>query len=219
MSSRVAEKQRRRAERDQREQQRTLHQQRGRRLRSAAATTLAVVLAAIIATTAVRGGSGSSEPKKRIVSASAQPFGQHYAGLQRRREQAGVPTMMDTMSRSLHYHPTLALFVDGRQIAIPANVGIDPTKDPMDMAGLHTHDTTGTIHVEGAPHATLGKFFAIWEVPLSANQVGPYRAKGNQTVRMWVNGKPSRAFGALKLANGQKIVISYGSGERPPTAR
>jgi len=101
---------------------------------------------------------------------------------------------------------------------VPANIGIDPTKDGMQMAGLHTHDSGGTIHVEGVAHATLGQLFAIWGVPFSAEQLGPYRTAGAKRVRMWVNGRPSNAFGALKLADGQHIAVSFGSDPRAPAS-
>ena len=42
-------------------------------------------------------------------------------------------------------------------------------------------------------------------------RIDDYRAAGARTVRMSVNGKPSTAFGSLPLADGQRIVISYGS--------
>src|SRR5205807_6996529 len=125
-------------------------------------------------------------------------FGQHYKAVDQRRKAAGIPTMMDTMNSSVHFHPQLALWVNGKRMPVPANIGIDPTKDSMQMAGLHTHDTSGTIHVEGAPAGvTLGRFFDVWGVPFSARQLGPYRASGAKKVRMWVDGKPSRAFGNL----------------------
>ena len=84
------------------------------------------------------------------------------------------------------------------------------------MAGLHTHDASGTIHVEGVSGPRLGQFFAIWGVPLSARQLGPYRAAGDNAVRMWVDGKPSTAFGQLKLADRQRIVVSFGPKNAPP---
>jgi cytochrome oxidase Cu insertion factor (SCO1/SenC/PrrC family) len=213
VSSRVAEKERRRAERAEREEQRAASERRARRLRIAASAAVATALAAAAAATIVFGGSSS---KDKAPAAAAQPFGQHYAGLEQRRQQAGVPTMMQTMNSPIHYHPQLSVFVDGRRVAVPANIGIDPRRDPMDMAGLHTHDTRGTIHVEGADNATLGKFFRIWGVPLSADRLGPYASKGRRTVRMWVDGRRSHAFGALKLADGQRIVVSYGSSPRAP---
>ncbi len=215
MSSRVAEKQHRRTERAEREEQHNAGERRARRLRILGAAAVGTVLAAAIAATVVFGGSNSKD-KKQAPAASAQPFGQHYAGLARRRQQAGIPTMMDTMNSPIHYHPNLAVFVNGKQIPLPANIGIDPRKDPMQMAGLHTHDTSGTIHVEGAPHATLGKFFSIWGVPLSPRQLGPYKGSGRKAVRMWVNGKPSKAFGRLKLVDRQQVVVSYSAATRPP---
>lgn len=150
------------------------------------------------------------------ASASASPFGQHYATLSQRRQAAHLPTMMDTMSSPVHFHPVLRVVIDGKPIAVPANIGIDPDQDPMQMAGLHTHDTSGTIHVEGVGHARLGQFFAVWGVPLSASQLGPYRATAIKRVRMWVDGKPSSAFGELPLADGQRIVVTYGTHPKPP---
>jgi hypothetical protein len=67
------------------------------------------------------------------------------------------------------------------------------------MAGLHTHDDTGTIHNEGQADATLGQFFAIWGVPFSRDRLGPYRAGRDGVVQMWVDGRPSTAWESLKL--------------------
>ena len=78
------------------------------------------------------------------------------------------------------------------------------------MAGLHTHDDSGTIHNEAGTSSRLGQFFAVWGVRLSATQLGPYRATKRKTVRMWVDGKPSRDFGELQLKDGQQIVVAYG---------
>jgi hypothetical protein len=183
---------------------------------AAAATALVVVLVGAIAAIALFNGGSGPPAGEQTVAGAQKAFGQHYAGLVQRRRQARVPTMMDTMNSPIHFHPTVAVFVDGHQVAVPPNIGIDPRKDPMQMAGLHTHDSAGTIHVEGAPAATLGKFFRIWGVQLSAKQLGPYRTERIKTVRMWVDGKPSREFGGLKLKDGQRIVISYGSDSRRP---
>lgn len=144
------------------------------------------------------------------------PFGQHYKGLQKRRIAAGVPTMGDPRSGE-HLHPRLALYASGKEIVVPINIGIHPDLPESEAAGLHTHDEEGTIHVENAAGSTLGQFFAIWGVPLDRERLGPYRAKKETGVRMWVDGQPSRAFGALKLADPQEIVIAYGPhGASPP---
>lgn len=179
--------------------------------------TILVVAALAGLTYAVAGGGAGSESRVTDTaspgeSASA-PFGPHYPGLAQRRQAAHIPTMMSTMNSRAHAHPLLKVQVDGRRVTVPANIGIDPGEDPMQMAGLHTHDTSGTIHVEGVPGARLGQFFAIWGVPFSAGRLGPYRRGAHGSIRMWVDGKPSTAFGALELVDGQRIVVRFRSGQ------
>jgi hypothetical protein len=215
VSSRAVEKERLRAERIERERLAQLAARRRRSLRRVGLA--AAVVGAVAAATAVALIPSSGNKQRvtgRALTASQNPFGQHYRGLDARRKAAGVPTMMDTMGNQAHFHPLLALFIDGKRVQVPANIGIDPSKDPMQMADLHTHDTSGTIHVEGMPSATLRQLFEVWGVPLSPKRLGPYRATGAKALRMWVDRKPSRAFGSLQLADGQRIVLSYG--KRPP---
>jgi hypothetical protein len=176
----------------------------------AAVLALAVVGGAAIALTS-GGGSGGGG----TASAEAA-FGTHYSSLESRRTGAGVPTMMDTMSSTVHIHPHIAVYANGKEISIPPNIGIDPSQPSMQMAGLHTHDSSGTIHDEGMAGARLGQFFVIWGVPFSAQRLGPYAADATHSVRMWVDGEPSDAFGALPLADGQQIVVAYGDSNAPP---
>jgi hypothetical protein len=53
-----------------------------------------------------------------------------------------------------HYHPHLAITVDGTPEEVPANVGISEDC----MSELHTHDTSGEIHIETA---VRGKTFTL----------------------------------------------------------
>jgi hypothetical protein len=169
----------------------------------------ALLIAATVAAIAVViSGGGAGAP-----SASGGPFAAHYDGLEERRLAAGVPTMAEGGGE--HFHSILEVYVRGEQIAVPANIGIDPSQPPQLMAGLHTHDTTGTIHNEAGTGATLGDFFAVWGVDFSADDLGPYSGK----VSMRVDGEPSGAFGDLPLADGQEIVVAYGKtpqGAQPP---
>jgi hypothetical protein len=167
----------------------------------------AAVVAGIVVVLASGGGSSSD---------SGGAFGPHYQGLEQRRVAAKASTMGQPASAT-HIHPHLAVFVDGEQVEVPANIGIDPNLSPTAMAGLHTHDASGTIHDEGMPPgATLGQFFEIWGVPFSQTELGPHRAGGAQVVRMWVDGQPSHAFGNLRLEDGQQIVVAYGPRSAPP---
>jgi hypothetical protein len=182
------------------------------RSRRAVLAPLALGVLALAAATFAMAGGGEEPPisAPAAVAPASAPFGQHYSGLVQRRKAAKVPTMMETMNSPVHLHPVLKVLVDGREVPVPANIGIDPLADGMQMAGLHTHDTTGTIHVEGVRGARLGQFFAVWGVPFSARQLGPYHASAGKSVRMWVDGKASDAYGALELADGQRIVVSFG---------
>ncbi|MFQ6330777.1 hypothetical protein ACLMAL_32215 [Nocardia sp. CWNU-33] len=86
--------------------------------------------------------------------------------------RAGLP-MLSKMYTDFHYHAHLDVFVDGRQITVPALIGIDDVA--RRGSPLHTHDTSGIIHIESETDIpfTLGQFFTEWDEPLTATQVGP----------------------------------------------
>lgn len=155
------------------------------------------------------------EPDDEPSAPKAGAFGQHYGGLEQRRLAAGVPTMAE--GGGSHFHPEIAIYANGRSVTVPADIGVDPANPPSDMAGLHTHDETGTIHNEAGTGATLGDFFAVWGVPIGPDRLGPFVADDDETVRMWVDGKPSQRFGGLRLEDGQRIVISHGTDRQIPT--
>lgn len=148
------------------------------------------------------------------TDASDDPFAPVYQGLEERRVEAGVPTMAEGGGE--HFHPLIEVYVRGERIAVPPNIGIDPANPPEMMAGLHTHDSSGTIHNEAGSGSTLGQFFSVWGVPFSPTRLGPYEAKREQEVRMWVDGEPSDAYGDLALADGQRIVVAFGTEQQLP---
>jgi hypothetical protein len=92
---------------------------------------------------------------------------------------------------AFHIHAHLAVFVNGRRRTIPYGIGVVPplglteTADGPFVAGgaafywLHTHDTSGVIHVESPVRRryTLGEFFDLWGEPLGRAQVGPDRGR------------------------------------------
>jgi hypothetical protein len=171
----------------------------------------AAVIAAIVIVAASGGGSSSSSG-----TGGAAAFGPHNDGQQDRIVAAKASTMAEPAS-TVHIHPQLSVYANGKNIEVPANIGIDPGQPPSAMAGLHTHDASGTIHDEGMPPgATLSEFFEIWGVPFSKTELGPYKASGGNAVRMWVDGKPSQAYGDLELEDGQQIVVAYGPKDAPP---
>ncbi|MGH9975005.1 MAG: hypothetical protein ACRD8Z_04105 [Nitrososphaeraceae archaeon] len=83
----------------------------------------------------------------------------------------------------------LEVIIDGQSIQVPARIGIDPSlwkyhnldKYGMQsmnmvmsgMAPLHTHDDSGTIHIETSVNRnyTLGEFLKIWGIDLDGKTV------------------------------------------------
>tara|TARA_B100001750_G_scaffold237024_1_gene241616 strand:+ start:939 stop:1484 length:546 start_codon:yes stop_codon:yes gene_type:complete len=70
---------------------------------------------------------------------------------------------------SEHYHPTLKVIVDGQQLSISANTGIDQVGCKEGMRWIHVHDSTSSgytkLHIETPKkyNVPLGAFFEIWE--------------------------------------------------------
>lgn len=120
-----------------------------------------------------------------------------------------------------HIHPHLEIFIDKSRVVVPANIGFGLASCER---VLHTHDNTGTIHIEPnfKQDFTLGDFFALWEKPFSENQildcVSNVAADGNTEIRMTVNNERSEEYERLILKDGQKIMIECGvldSEEKP----
>lgn len=111
-----------------------------------------------------------------------------------------------------HYHPHLRIIIDGTDIPVAPNIGVDPTTGAM--SALHTHEGDGTIHIEADTAGdvfTLGQVFAQWGVELTARQIGGVRAEPGQQVEVMsddtlVAGNPAD----LRLQPKQQIVLSLG---------
>lgn len=75
-----------------------------------------------------------------------------------------VPCLDPEVFLQQHQHPTLQIVVDGKIEPIPTNIGISETCE----SALHTHDTSGTLHVEAQDvyAYTLGDFFRVWKKPI-----------------------------------------------------
>jgi len=102
---------------------------------------------------------------------------------------------------SLHFHPDLAITVDGVNETIPANIGISSNC----MAEVHTHDATGKVHVEAVKAGrtyTLNDLFHVW---------GKDMARPGYTTTMTVDGQPNPELGDLVLKDAQKIAVAYTS--------
>lgn len=121
-----------------------------------------------------------------------------------------------------HIHPFVHITIDGEAALIPTNVGIDPSlwrDHSLDgygmmasMSPLHTHDTTGKIHVESrvTRDYTLGDFFRVWGESFDGQQVLGHAATGDHAVWMVVDGSEVPPSSTLVLRDGMQIGIVCG---------
>lgn len=130
--------------------------------------------------------------------------------------QAGLPMLGEEML-AVHYHAHLDIIIRGGQIQVPAHVGIDAARHRI--SPLHTHDTTGIVHIESGADIpfTLGQFFTEWGQPLSAAQVGPVTAGSGEVLRVYRDGAEVTGDPAtLTLKAHDEIVVWLGpAGEQP----
>ncbi|HEX6499443.1 MAG TPA: hypothetical protein VF054_10475 [Micromonosporaceae bacterium] len=129
---------------------------------------------------------------------------------------AGLP-MLGEEKLTVHYHSHLDVLVDGQPVQVPAGIGIDEARQKI--SPLHTHDTTGVVHIESATDVpyTLGQFFTEWGQPLNAHQVGPVAVASGQTLRVYRNGQQVDGDpGALRLGAHDEIVVWVGPADQQP---
>jgi hypothetical protein len=122
---------------------------------------------------------------------------------------------------AVHYHAHLDIFANGAKVTVPAGIGFVLRDDgtPTGLTVLHTHDTSGIIHIESAKDQpyTLGQVFTEWGVALNSTQVGGLHADANHVVATYVNGTRFTGDPAtLRLKRHLEIALWYGpSGQTP----
>jgi hypothetical protein len=104
------------------------------------------------------------------------------------------------------------VLVDGKPVAVPGNVGIDQARSMI--SPLHTHDTSGVLHIESPVQASfsLGQFFSEWQVALDQDHLGSLAATGGKVLRAYVNGKqvPGNPAAIILHAH-DEVALVYGS--------
>jgi sulfur carrier protein ThiS len=126
---------------------------------------------------------------------------------------------LNTNQMVLHNHVGLNVTVNDQPVAVPGHIGmvqVGKAEDPLlygnhsldkygmsGMSPLHTHDASGTIHVESntVRNYTLGEFLDIWK---------GLNIDGN-TVIATVNDKPVSEFRNIILSNGERIELDIRS--------
>lgn len=139
------------------------------------------------------------------------PWGANRTNLRARLHVLGLPAL-PVEGRALHIHQHLDLYLNGTHVAVPAGIGIDPGR--RFFSPLHTHDRTGILHVESPTRTayTLGQFFGVWGVRLSARCIGRYCAGGGRTLQAFVDGRRVSGDAAvIPLRRHEEIVLAFGT--------
>ncbi|OKK03886.1 hypothetical protein AMK26_18175 [Streptomyces sp. CB03234] len=123
---------------------------------------------------------------------------------------AGLPMLCEEGNVE-HIHAHLDVLVDGKPVAVPANIGID--QPAQQISPLHTHDANGVIHIESPVKATfsLGQFMTEWDVALTKDAIGGLKAGGGNEFRACVNGKEYAGNpAAIEFRSHDEIALVYG---------
>ena len=226
MSSRKEQKERLRQERIAREKAAAEAAARRRRFQIGGGAILLAAAVVVVVVLAIGSGGGSDNSgassnasssantgAQTGVQTSKAPWKPEYSFLAQRLAALNFPEQSDV---GYHVHAELFVYVNGKQITVPANFGIDP--QGRFLAPIHTHDSTGIIHLESTePYPfTLGETFDIWGVKFSDTQLGAYAAGNGNVLQVWVNGKQISDPVNYKLKAHDIIIVGYGkSGSFP----
>lgn len=108
----------------------------------------------------------------------------------------------------MHIHPVLRIVINGEEKIIPANIGIPSSSC---MRPMHTHDKTGTIHIESKKIRSfqLKEFFAIWGKEFNSNCILDSCSGPAGKVRMFVNENENAEFENYQMKDKDKIEIKF----------
>ena len=129
-----------------------------------------------------------------------------------------------------HHHVLLTIYIDGQPVTVPAGVGLAGSpSSPTCYYWLHTHDTTGIVHIE-APSGgsfTLKEFLDVWQSfantgSSSSTITYPSQLASSAGWTVYINGKKvNEDFSHVDISSNQAwhelITIMYNSPGVQPT--
>lgn len=194
-----------------REEQRKREEERHRATRSKRITIIGIIAASVIAVAVL----AYVVLAQRQTSANVVPV-QGQAPAKAAYPSIDGITCQNSEQSGIHIHAHVSIFIDGKSMPIPANVGIAP--DGSCLYWLHTHDASGIIHIE-APSGTsftLKDFLDIWK---SRFQELGYPSELDQSSgwQVYVDGKPFTSdFHTIPLQAHTLITLAFNSPGVPP---
>ena len=157
----------------------------------------------------------SLQPTHAPVSAAPQDAGawslrsDTVAGAQ----AAGLrlASMANMGKMDAHFHVHVDVIANGQPVLVPGNVGVEVSSGAM--TDLHTHDTSGVVHVEamGKRAYTLGQLFTEWGITLDETHLGPHTVDASHPLAVYVDGHRVQRPADLVLKNHQAIAVVYGA--------
>ena len=180
---------------------------------AAAAVAVLAIVGIVLGVVLTRGSSASTSNAAPIpwdsipgLQTGPPPWDSSSAVLTDRLPILGLDAL-GAEGEVIHIHQHLDIYVNGTKATVPALVGIDTAGQFLTQ--LHTHDTTGIVHVESPTKRSfrLGEFFGEWGVRLTGTCLGTYCGH----LHWWVNGAKMVGNPAqLVLKSHQEIVLVVG---------
>lgn len=210
-SQSVTKQERRRQRRE--EQQRQIAAQRRARMRRVVISVIVglVVIGAIasFAFFVNRNGSGATATQPATTTVPT-PGPTSSTG-----DQASIAPAVDGVQcnsseqLTYHIHAHLSIYIDGKAVPVAEAIGIKSSC----IYWLHTHDTSGVIHIESPTQKTytLGNFLDLWKQQFAPLQY-PTQLDQASGWQVYVNGKSVGGdFRALPLNAHTLITLAYQS--------
>jgi hypothetical protein len=129
-------------------------------------------------------------------------------------------SVLNAEQLAVHYHVHLDIIANGAEVTVPAGVGfVLDHGTPTGITVLHTHDTSGVVHIESAApkRYALGQFFTEWGVVLDSTQLGGLHTDDAHVLQTYVNGHRFTGDpGTIRLKRHLEIALWYGpAGQKP----
>jgi hypothetical protein len=158
----------------------------------------------------------AQNPNLAGLQTGPPPWDAALATLRERLGQLKLPVLSSEVVEQ-HFHVHLDVFVDGKSVTIPDDVGRNEGGGYLTV--IHTHDSSGIVHIEApkGPHYNLGQVFDVWGVRFTPTCLGASCDAGDRTLRVYVGGTllhvdPRR----LILSSHQEIVVTFGTRSQVP---
>jgi len=182
---------------------------------------MALSLSACAAATPPPGASATEAPATPAPTVSATTGWKLNPQRGAERIKAAGLEVLNTEGAAEHFHAHLDVFVDGKAVAVPADIGFsfDADNKPDGISALHTHDESGIVHIE-APVAgdnyTLGQLLTEWGVLDGTDKTPGSEHSGTDGWTVTVNGKKQAGrINDVVLKAHNEVVLSYGTSPAP----